>query len=143
MKEVKRSVKGLKGCIVLSTMSHSESFNLEAIIDPTEFSSFARLKRITAYVYRFINNLKFPKQPLEGRLRADEVAKAEAKWVYTMQMRLTKDKNFCKLEAKLRIYEDMKIVRVFLEAKAGLITLSLSGKYPIPACYPKTTIWLP
>ena len=134
MKEVKRSVKGLKGCIVLSTMSHAESFNLEAIIDPTEFSSFARLKRITAYVYRFINNLKFPKQPLEGRLRADEVAKAEAKWVYTMQMRLTKDKNFCKLEAKLRIYEDSE---GFLRSKGRIDNAQFEREVSNPLVLPK------
>lgn len=52
------------------------------ILDPVRYSSFMRLKRVTAWIFRFLNNLrKKPETVHHVRLTVDELNAAESYWL--------------------------------------------------------------
>ena len=69
----------------LTTITQSES--LEPIIPNNRFSSFVRLKRIVAWIHRFIHNLRssIADRRLAPHLMTTELSKAEDYWVAVIQ----------------------------------------------------------
>ena len=58
---------------------------LHHIINPANYSKLMKLVAVTAYVTRFIANLKQPKNKQCGHLTCDEMFKAKMRWVKSCQ----------------------------------------------------------
>ena len=58
---------------------------LHHIINPANYSKLMKLVAVTAYVTRFIANLKQPKNKQCGHLTCDELFKAKMRWVKSCQ----------------------------------------------------------
>ena len=69
----------------LTTITQTES--LEPIIPNNRFSSFIRLKRIVAWIHRFVHNLRcsVTDRRLAPHLMTTELSKAEDYWVAVIQ----------------------------------------------------------
>ena len=68
--------------------------DLELIISSKRYSTLARLLRVTAYVLRFVNQLKKTTNERELMLTPEEIAEAERVWIIQSQSKLTRDKQF-------------------------------------------------
>ena len=75
--------------MVNTSSCDSPDHGIEKIIDIERYSNITNLLRVTAYVSRFINNLKMKPQGKSQRnlneLRADELKNAEILWVKSVQ----------------------------------------------------------
>ncbi|GFQ94591.1 integrase_H2C2 domain-containing protein [Trichonephila clavata] len=115
--------------------------NEEPILDINDFSSISKVFRITAWIRRFINNLKLKKEDrIKTPLSAEEIEEAEEIWIKKVQ-----PENFgidinC-LEENKNLPKDSKIrdLNPFLNEKGILrisgrlqqSTLSYHKKHPI------------
>ncbi|GFQ81880.1 integrase catalytic domain-containing protein [Trichonephila clavata] len=64
----------------------SEFQNEEPILDINDFSSISKIFRITAWIRRFINNLKLKKEDrIKTPLSAEEIEEAEEIWIKKVQ----------------------------------------------------------
>ena len=80
---------------LVMTGSENQSVNLSQVIDIERYSSVTRLLRITAYILRFIRNVKktvseretheSPGQSSKKGLNAQELNQAETLWIKTVQ----------------------------------------------------------
>lgn len=74
---------------LLNAQDSSTLVDLAAVIDPKKYSSMTRLLRISAYVLRFINNLKSSLSDGTDKtvkeLTASEINQAEKYWIKTVQ----------------------------------------------------------
>ena len=84
----KKMVYGLLNC-----QSPSPA-NLESIISSERYSTLSRLLRVTAYVLRFVKQLKKSTNIQEWALATDEIAEAERLWTIQSQSQLIQDKQF-------------------------------------------------
>lgn len=66
-----------------SCVDTSQSHNL--VMDITKYSSFLKLRRIVAYIFRFYNNTKNVSNQIKGNLTVEELTMAESKLVYLSQ----------------------------------------------------------
>ena len=102
--ESKAEIKKSCSANTLLTVEKSAE-GVARIIDMNTYSSCEKLFRVTAYVYRFVTNLKLkvekPKNLLLGNLTAREVEGAENAWVKETQSCLTEQKNFNSLKKTL------------------------------------------
>jgi len=75
--------KSYKKTVSLVTVGISDSFWK---LEPSRFSSWAKLTRINAWVYRFLDNCVSPKVlRIQGDLTADEIHEAEARIIAKVQ----------------------------------------------------------
>ena len=51
------------------------------VIDINRCSKLTRLRRVTVYVFRFVNNIRKPSQQLNGPLTATKLALAQKLWI--------------------------------------------------------------
>ena len=58
---------------------------VEPVIDLNRYSSFNKLKRITAWILRFVNNCRKTRQRQLSHLDAAELQEAERYWLYVSQ----------------------------------------------------------
>ena len=78
------------------------------VIDANRFSTLGKLLRVTAFVLRFIRNLKSKKEGKElneGRLSVTEIRQAEKLWIKQAQTTFRNDANFKKVSSQLDIIE--------------------------------------
>ena len=75
-----------------------------AIIDCNKYSSLQRLRRVTAYVKRFVHNIS-RKERITGPLSTNEIQEAEVLWIKEMQEHLQVDE----LEKQLGLSRDEKL----------------------------------
>ena len=127
--ESRRKFLGKENCTATLKIDCSPKVDLGSIIGPEDYSNFQKLKRVTAYVYRFIHNARYPGEPKIGHLDSDEVFNTESLWVKEMQGKLIVDKNFEKLRAQLRIYEDDQ---GFLRSKGRID----NAEFPLEVSHP-------
>ena len=63
--------------------------NQRPLIDPLHYSSWQKLTRVTAYVLRFVHNIKSshsdPRNSRVGPLQPEEVSAAETFWIVKAQ----------------------------------------------------------
>eukprot|EP00794_Sanderia_malayensis_P005770 gene5770-biopygen4684 len=79
---------------------------ISEIMDITRFSSLKKLFRVTAYVRRFIHNLKqkVAKKDFDRtKLRVEEIKEAEREWIVGAQFFLQDNKDFAKYKDQLGI----------------------------------------
>ena len=103
--EVKKSCR-MNTLLVVGNSQES----LSSIIDVNAYSSCEKLFRVTAYMYRFVRNLKrkveTARDLVVGRLTAMEVERAENAWVKEVQSSLVRLKNFEQRERDFGLYLD-------------------------------------
>ncbi|XP_065683794.1 uncharacterized protein LOC136096460 [Hydra vulgaris] len=91
-----------------------------SIIDITRFNNYLRLLRVTAFVLRFITNLKLKKDKKHlklSNLDSIEIEKAFKTWIIFVQRAITTDKNFKQLQLDLNlknIYEGNNLYKVWI-----------------------------
>ena len=105
---------------------------LSNIIDINRCSSLGKLLRVTAYVRRFINNIKSRitgKGKAVGSLEVDEIGLAEKLWILDSQRKLLKEPNFKKTKENFVIVEQNGIY--VCTGRLENSDLPLEAKYPI------------
>lgn len=84
--EPQEECKQVKWIGVLQEETKPDLFQL------TKYSSFSKLRRVVAYVYRFINNVRSPKiKRVSGLLKVRELVSATAALVKMAQLESFKD----------------------------------------------------
>ena len=93
--------------------SYNFSFNIQDVINMEKFNSFQRLCRVTAYVFRFIGNLKNSIMKKEKELILDpevtinELNYSECLWLKFPQKELINNNSkYEKLRSSLKLYKD-------------------------------------
>ena len=76
------------------------SLDCKELIDSTRFSSFRRLLRVTAYVLRFLHNIRNPKAKEVGELLTKDIDAAEWIWIRLLQGILKKHPKYALMEVK-------------------------------------------
>ena len=87
-----------KSCVL--KVSIEETSNVESIMEIEKFSSLIKLYRVTAYVRRFIYNLRAKQKGVErknGELGRDEMIGAERMWILAAQAMLKNQDNYAGL----------------------------------------------
>jgi len=70
-------------------LSPSPTINLHRIIDPNNYSSLGNFLRVSAYVYRFITNIRKCNNCQCDQLTATETDFARIQWIKTANIRFT------------------------------------------------------
>lgn len=75
----------------------------------TRYSSVATLLRVTAYVLRFVHNVRCrltKSTPTTGELTTEETSVAERKWIKELQVLMKRSEKFKQTKLSLHLYED-------------------------------------
>ena len=83
--------------------------NLENVLDPSKYSKLDKLLRITAYVRRFVVNIRCSlrgEQTSKGPLSAEELDLAEKSWIKQAQACLTRLPKYERMKRSLSLFED-------------------------------------
>ena len=114
----------------LETSMLAKEENIACPIKAERYSSMSKLLRVTAYVYRFINNCRKTVDSRRGELQLEELQDAEKFWIKLSQNELKSDNKFGQIYKQLRIYRDDQDI---LRAKGRLEKSSLpfDQKFPI------------
>ncbi|XP_067016654.1 uncharacterized protein [Acropora muricata] len=106
-------------------------------INCEDYSDFSKLCRVTAYVIRFVNNIKArsskPVGPIGSRSFTSEVLFSESLWILESQKSLLQNRNFKQQCVQLGVIKDMNGI---LRSKGRLCNSPLPETAKFPA-------WLP
>ena len=120
-----------KSCVLKVTIQETAK-NVECIMEIEKFSSLNRLYRVTAYVRRFIHNLRAKQKGVlrkNGELSRGEIIGAERVWILAAQAKLKNQDNYADLVKELRIVEYNGLLKC--RGRLNNSDLSLEGKQPI------------
>ena len=76
------------------------------LIDCSNFSSFRRLVRVTAYTVRAVGRFKNMQTQDDDSLTAEELLEAELRWLIDCQQELKQQRNFVSLKQQLNLFLD-------------------------------------
>ncbi|XP_074649952.1 uncharacterized protein LOC141905073 [Tubulanus polymorphus] len=116
-----------------------EKAGILKIIDPEKYGSLTELVRVTAYLLRYLHNLRNPADRVSGELTADEIKTAENKWVMDLQKTYFKSELNQLTDQKLKRGNLVKQLKIFIDDR-GLIrcgsrvqnsSLPYDAKFPI------------
>ncbi|XP_044171892.1 uncharacterized protein LOC122956294 [Acropora millepora] len=113
------------------------------VIDVNNHSTLQRLVQVTAWVKRFVNNLRASVTQgsrSTGRLEANELKDAEIEWLKSAQTELKKQHNFKQLEKELGIKTDRNVLRC--EGRLLNSDLEIDARKPVilPTKHPFTRL---
>ena len=121
----------------ISTLANVESSTPECslgnLIDPTRFSTYGTIMRVTAYVLRFVRNIQRSFENLATTkvpLTAEEISSAEKSWIRQLQVSIPKIKDYKRTKGSLSLFEDDENIircRGLIEASS----LPYDTKFPI------------
>ena len=97
--------------VVADRVTSERKLNLDCIIPLKGFSSLQRLVRVTAYVLRFVSNLKRKnekKELTDEDLKQEEIERARELWIREMQGSVLNDEKFDQVKVSLSLYKDDK-----------------------------------
>ncbi|XP_065052637.1 uncharacterized protein LOC135681915, partial [Rhopilema esculentum] len=114
-----------------------EPIGIEEVIEINKYSKLGKLLRVTAYVQRFISNLKnrlAKKEVNVGRLEVDDIEKAEMEWIKSAQKTLQSNSDYQKYKNQLGIVDEGGIL--VCKGRMEFSQLEISTKNPIilPKC---------
>ena len=138
LKEMKvQAVQDLEESSVL-LVKNTPEVGIAHVMNCEDFSDFSKLCRVTAYVIRFVNNIKAqssrPVSPLSsGSLTSEEVLFCESMWIKESQKSLPLNRNFKQQCAQLGVITDKNGI---FRCKGRLCNSSLPESAKFPA-------WLP
>ena len=104
----------------------------ERVIDLEKFSSSEKLFRVTAWVLRFLRNLKAGKHGENkqfGELSVHELVEAERVWIKEAQTKLKTDEKYAQFSVSLRLKEEEGILRC--QGRLKNSDLEFDNRYPI------------
>ena len=90
-----------------------DSASVAKVVDNERHGSLRKLRRVTAWVLRFVQNSKPRCAKRKGRLTREELINAENEWVKAAQQDLKRQKNFPNLESVLGLETDGGVLRCF------------------------------
>ena len=104
---------------------------VSSVIDPTKFSKWKRLVRVTAWILRYVHNLRSKRKPEEklNPLTVDELQRSEEFWIKTAQRELherVKKEEFNMLSP---FTDEKEIIRVGGRADKAIVTYD--SKHPV------------
>ena len=114
------------------SVTASKVTSLSQVIDVTKFSTHTKLLNVTAYVCRFVHNLKAKKnveQKVLSQLTVLEILSAEKLWIVEAQNVLRNEAKFKLLSQQLGLVEDQGILRC--RGRLSYSDLQLNSKFPI------------
>ena len=116
----------------VSMVSTVETMQLESVISSSDYSRSTRLVRVTAFVLRFINNLKLrvASERVKGSLTASEYQQAEFLWIRSIQNLERKKPNFQQKSLHLGLYEDQDGIQR-CKRRLGNAVLPFDARFPI------------
>lgn len=104
--------------------------DITTVIDLSRHSNIEKVYRITAWIRRFVQNLRVKAdQRRFGRLEVNELLAAEKEWIICIQSKLQNQSNFCQLKTSLGLSCQQEILRC--KGRLGESDLEYEGKYPI------------
>jgi hypothetical protein len=122
-------------CLLLQSNGSKNQFNLIS-----KFSTFSKLVRVTAYILRFINNIRKSEQKLTGQLTVKERQTAERVVIKIIQNdQFSEEIHFIKKHGELQKTSSLRSLHPFLD-KDGLLrvggrlrhaAISYGNKHPI------------
>ena len=137
MTEAKSQVKNLFEKTKVNLSTELDKMRISNIIDAERFSDLDCLYRVTAYVRRFISNLKTIKMKekdlLTGEVTVEEVSDAENYWIRDMQIDLQKMNKFPQLKSQFAISTDKDGI---LRAKGRIQKAEIETKTKFPIVLP-------
>ena len=92
---------------------------LHQIIILSDYSTLARVLRITAYVLRFVHNCRHPQTLLVGALSTTEQRKANLKWVLNTQQQVF-SKEIANIRSKSKRSFLVRQLRLFIDSSGAL-----------------------
>ena len=119
--------------ITTSAVNVEKSPNIMELIDAKKYSCLGRLLRVTAYVLRFIGNLKKRVQRDDitvGPVTCEELDNAEMKWIKDIQNPMTQQANYRKVKDSLNLFEDKKNI-IRCHGRIQESPLPYETKFPI------------
>ena len=137
--EMKKECKKSQSEVNLFSAARScEVVNLENIICSSDYSSILKLFRVTAFMLRFMNNLRSRSRQQErnvGPLNPPEILKAEHAWLQTVQQQfIVGDPKFKMLQKSLGLFYDENKI---LHCKGRISNANLPYVTKFPAILPK------
>ena len=99
---------------VTMMVESKQSTGIDAVVNVDDFSTLQRLVTVTAWVMRFIDNVRARKEQRAkrtGKLQVNELRTAEMEWFRSTQDNLKKQENFKQLVSELGVKEDEGILR--------------------------------
>ena len=85
-----------------------EPIGLSEAIDINRYGTLSKLLRVTAYIYRFIINLKMriAREEINGKkLKVEEIERSELEWVKEVQRTLQQQPDYNKFKEQLCVVE--------------------------------------
>ena len=115
----------------------TETMRHEEIIDVHKYNDLLKLFRITAYVLRFVNNMKRKqgkkKLIINKYLSTEELVDTKRYWIKKNQEVLKNQKNFVDVEKVLNVKEDENgLLRSYSRLKNA--NINQDTKFPIMIC---------
>ena len=124
-------------------ITKNEEKKVSNVVNLERHGSLARLLRVTAYVMRFVSNLKKKRDGMQRnvrRLSVEEIEIAERLWIEDVQQSLKKREDFEKISVQLGVVNEdgMMVCR----GRLGNSDLDFRSKYPIllPKSHPFTDL---
>ena len=117
--------------IVLSVVTEKVR-TLSNVVNVERFNSLTKLLRVTAWVKRFVNNLKHKKEKRKlekGNLAVEEIIGAERIWIQDAQKMLEESANFEKTRVHLGVIEKNGLL--VCQGRLENSDLDIESKYPI------------
>ena len=117
---------------VVMVASVKEVLAVSNIVSIEKYSVLERVLRITAWVSRFVRNLKVSVEGAERqteRLSREELLKAERAWIKAAQAEMRKQENFQQLEKRFQLFEEDGVLKC--KGRLAESDLAEETKYPI------------
>ena len=117
---------------VVLIASEKVSASVGKVMNVEAFSSIQHLYRVTAWVKRFVSNLKAKQRGVlvtKGELTRDEIVNAERLWILEVQGKLKEQDNYKVLAKDLQIVEYNKLLKC--KGRLGNSDLCFDARQPI------------
>ena len=106
---------------------------LHEIISVERFSNLSKLIRVTAFILRFVRNIRArmsKTEPIVDELKHQEIEQARLRWLLASQAKIKEDVNFCNLKSNLNLFEDEdKLLRC--KGRIGNAPLPFETRFPV------------
>jgi hypothetical protein len=126
-------LKSPRNSVSTSTVNVTKIPSIMELMDASKYSSIGKLLRVTAYVLRFIYNLKQRRQDLDtiiGSITSEEFSNAEIKWIKDIQYPMSKQANCQKIKDSLSLFEDKQNI-IRCHGRIQESPLPYDTKFPI------------
>ncbi|XP_048580440.1 uncharacterized protein LOC125561134 [Nematostella vectensis] len=120
-----------KGTISMVVNTRVPKSDISSVINPNNFSNCSKLFKVTAYVRRFMHNVRAEKveDRMTGRLSRKEMTNAELEWIKSAQVDLKQQATFNQVTKQLDLVEEAGLLRC--RGRLGNSELATDARMPI------------